>query len=145
MVWNHTSQTKLVCQLDMLVHDELRPWALDLQFFDICWISYDYFKFVWLLLTKFWNNYKIFKKHKKNATPVPMVLFHHVVTSPIKWVSFWTIFYVHVSQNKSFLALTKLKIIFIKIILKIPSMRLFTTSNTLVYIRYDSILSLIQL
>ena len=73
----------LVYLLEMLLHDKIRPCALDLYFFDVFWISYDYFKFAWLLWTRFWNNHKIFKKHQKNANPVHMVLFCHVLTPPI--------------------------------------------------------------
>ena len=35
----------LVYQLEMLVHDKIRPYALDLHFFDVFWIFHEYFKF----------------------------------------------------------------------------------------------------
>ena len=72
----------LVYQLKMLVHDKLRPCALDLHFFDVFWISFEYFKSGSTKVNRIWNIQKILKKHQKNANPVHMALVYHVLTSP---------------------------------------------------------------
>ena len=75
----------LVYQLEMLVHDKLRPCALDLHFFDVFWISFEYFKSGSTKVNRIWNIQKILKKHQKNANPVHMALVYHVLTSPRVW------------------------------------------------------------
>ena len=72
----------LVYQLEMLVYDKLRPCAQDLHFFDVFWISFEYFKSGSTKVNRIWNIQKIFKIEEKNDIPVHMVLFYHVLTSP---------------------------------------------------------------
>ena len=37
---------------------------------------------IWLEFGRIWNIHEIFKKHQKNANPVHMFLFCHVLTTP---------------------------------------------------------------
>ena len=68
----------------------------------------------------------------------------------IRWVPFCTIFFVHGLQKKSFLPLRKRKMIFIKIIWKIPSEPLFPiprytyllNTSTMPVLRYGQTLTL---